>query len=137
MSFTAQLKAFTDKAGKRSVVVGRKVAAEIFTRVILRTPVDTGHARANWQAQIGAPARAEVAGVDPNGQATAAAAVGVAADWDPNRDGSVFLSNNLPYIGPLEEGWSQQAPAGMVRLTVLEFADVVDLATSATKRDVP
>jgi hypothetical protein len=31
----------------------------------------------------------------------------------------------LPYIRRLEDGYSQQAPAGMVTLTVQEFAAVV------------
>jgi hypothetical protein len=39
---------------------------------------------------------------------------------------TIYLTNNLPYIRRLEEGYSQQAPAGMVALTVQEFAQVVN-----------
>jgi hypothetical protein len=33
----------------------------------------------------------------------------------------VWLSNNLPYANRLENGWSKQAPAGMVNLTFAEL----------------
>ena len=37
----------------------------------------------------------------------------------------IYLTNNLPYAVPLEEGYSKQAPAGMVALTVQDFQSVV------------
>ena len=39
---------------------------------------------------------------------------------------TIYLANNLPYIRKLEEGSSQQAPAGMVALSVQEFSAIVD-----------
>ena len=37
-----------------------------------------------------------------------------------------WIANNVDYIKPLEEGWSKnQAPNGMVHVTVLEFQQVV------------
>jgi len=36
-----------------------------------------------------------------------------------------YFNNNLPYAKKLEDGWSSQAPFGMVMLTELEFPQIV------------
>jgi hypothetical protein len=41
-----------------------------------------------------------------------------------------YITNNLPYAWRLEHGHSKQAPAGMVGLTVVEFAGIVDKAAN-------
>ena len=38
---------------------------------------------------------------------------------------SVYVVNGLPYAERLENGWSQQAPLGMVALTVAELQSVI------------
>jgi hypothetical protein len=65
---------------------------------------------------------------DPTGQKTIAALTGkvmlsdsAAVHW---------IANSLPYIVPLEHGWSKQAPAGMVGLTVTEFQQIVKRAAN-------
>lgn len=104
--------------------IGRKVALELFKRVIYKTPVDTGRARSNWQVTIGTTASGTVEIDDKSGAATMGKAV---ADSRGFKAGdTIYLTNNLPYIRRLEEGWSRQAPAGMVALTVQEFAAVVN-----------
>ena len=137
MSFTAQLKAFETKAGARMDLVHRKVGAQIAQGIILMTPVDTGHARANWQATFDQPANGEIAGNDPGGGQTVALTTAVAMSWDTAKGGSLFLTNKLPYIERLEEGWSGQAPAGMVRVTLLRFGDLVHSAAADAKRERP
>ena len=42
--------------------------------------------------------------------------------------GVTYLSNSLPYAVPLENGWSKQAPQGMVKLTAQEFPQYVSQA---------
>lgn len=37
-----------------------------------------------------------------------------------------YFSNNLPYAQRIEDGWSQQAPAGVVARTEQEYSDIVD-----------
>lgn len=71
------------------------------------TPVDTGHARANWIPSIGQPSD-----IDAAGSTDAAHDTGVAQVVGYTLDrGSVFVSNSAPYIERLNNGWSQQAPA--------------------------
>lgn len=78
------------------------------------TPVDTGWARANWIVQIGSPHTSTFG--DPTSVSTAAQEAGKAAVIRYKLgQGPVFISNNVPYILRLNEGWSQQAPAGFVQ----------------------
>lgn len=115
-------------------LVARKTVGEIFRRVILRTPVDTGRARGNWQATTGSPATGEL-GENRNakvGTAPALRALEVARGWKVG-SASIFLTNNLPYIERLENGYSGQAPQGMVAITVAEFGGIAEDAAAEAK----
>lgn len=121
MSFTLDLTRFAQKADADMTAVVQKVAMEAFKRVIFRTPVDTGRARANWGCTIGKPRAAmQIESTDKSGGATTAAMVATVQGM--KGDGSVFLVNNLPYIQELEKGSSTQSPAGMVKVTASEMA---------------
>jgi len=133
-SFVDQMKGFEIKTSRKFDQLGRKVALELFRRVILKTPVDTGRARANWQVTIGAIASGTVEIDDKRGTATIGKAT--AASRGFKAGDTIYLTNNLPYIMRLEEGgypdgpmivdgFSRKAPNGMVALTVQEFAAVV------------
>lgn len=43
--------------------------------------------------------------------------------------GEVWIVNNLPYAGKLECGYSQQAPGGMVRVTLANLPDALEQYT--------
>lgn len=78
------------------------------------TPVDTGHARANWVPSVGDPFGAEVDG-------DSAHASGVAAVLGYQLgDGAAWVSNNAPYILALNDGWSAQQPAGFVERAIAD-----------------
>ena len=48
--------------------------------------------------------------------------------------GVTFMANNLPYAHRLEfEGWSRQAPEGMVRRTVARFNQIADEAAKKNR----
>jgi hypothetical protein len=123
-SFEDDLRKFEVKTTRKLTQVGRKVALELFKRVIYKTPVDTGRARANWQVTIGAQAGGTVELNDKSGGATMSKATAASAGFKAGD--TIYLTNNLPYIRRLEEGSSQKAPAGMVALTVQEFAQIVN-----------
>ena len=44
----------------------------------------------------------------------------------PNTMPPIYIQNNLPYANRLENGWSNQAPAGMVALTIAEVEAQMD-----------
>lgn len=140
-NFTLQLAAFAKKAGERMDQVVRKTVLDIGTRLVERSPVGDGtlwkhppppgyvggRFRGNWQygnlSGAGVPL-AELPDIDPSGQASISR---IASGVPENAAGlRHILINNLPYAQALEDGWSKQAPSGMVGLTVLEFQQIVD-----------
>ncbi len=100
----------------------RKIGLELFSRVIMRTPVDKGRARANWQVAINSAPSGVLDLNDKDGSATISAAD--AAMTGLKAGDTIYLANNLPYIQKLEDGSSKQAPAGMVALSVQDFQNI-------------
>lgn len=81
------------------------------------TPVDTGWARSNWIPNIGEPIEAPVGSRSNVNTAPQNQALGQVANYSLNK-GRVYISNNVPYILRLNEGYSKQAPAGFVQRAV-------------------
>lgn len=103
----------------------RKAALRADQVVVLATPVDTGRARANWIASVIAPADRADNKPDPSGQAAINQAAAVVGSYKLEF-GSIFLTNNVEYILPLEQGHSQQAPHGMVQQAIVAAKDVLN-----------
>lgn len=87
------------------------------------TPIDTGWASANWMTSIGGPQAATGENASPSAGDVAAAAAatnGAVAKLLGYRlnQGAVFIANPVPYIGRLNAGHSQQAPAGFVERAI-------------------
>lgn len=123
MSFAAQLTAFAKGTQDRIDKTVKGATTVLFTNVITATPVDQGTAKGNWQAGVGSPVTGVLDVQDPSGQAT----IAKAAEAIPEKAGNVvYLSNNLPYIKKLEYGHSQQAPAGMVRTSAVNWPQIVE-----------
>lgn len=98
----------------------RALGLETMGRLMRKTPVDTGRARANWNAATGSPDRS----VDEKKSASDVTAAQAAAEQKIAEFGageSLFLTNGLPYIPALEDGHSGQAPQGMIKVTVQEL----------------
>lgn len=124
-AFTMQMdRAIIEKMGKVSTIA-RRSALECFSRVIQKTPVDTGTARNNWFANIGSPGTQMTESSDKSGASRISEAASATAEWNPESGEHIHLTNNLPYIERLENGWSKQAPAGMVGITIAEFSGIV------------
>lgn len=125
IEFEGDLDAFAKQVGIDYTKVVKRVALDLFTRIVMKTPVDTGRARASWNITIG-----EVdTTVAPEGQqpemntwaAEAKAATALATLTERAVfTAPIFITNNLPYIGELENGHSKQAPHGMVTLSIDE-----------------
>lgn len=99
-----------------------KIALDVTANLKSTTPVDTGWARSNWIPSVGAAFGGTV------GSPTAVSGSGGEGRIAGYKlsQGSVFISNNVPYIGRLNSGYSKQAPAGFVQRAV-EKAVRVDL----------
>ena len=132
--FADQVKAWERKTVAKMDLAVRKIALEMFRRIILKSPVDTGRFRGNWQLAIGSVPEGTLELDDKTGTATIAK--GAATVMGINAGDTIYFANNLPYARRLEEGGypdgpkvengrSSQAPNGMVALTIQEFQSIV------------
>ena len=110
------------KVGGDAEKVTRAVALQMTNEVIQRTRVDTGRARGNWHAEIN-QAEESIFEFASGGQSAIPFALSHCNQAIEKMYGHRWiLSNNLPYIQPLETLDS------MVRGTVLEFNRAIDAA---------
>ena len=108
--------AFSKKVEEAGTKIFRGTCLNLFGKIIRRTPVDTGRLRSNWYSSINAP----VSTVDGSGEGFSQTAEKLKLG-----DAAYFV-NNLPYAKAIERGHSQdQAPHGMVRVTIVEFEHIV------------
>lgn len=92
----------------------RKISIKVMQAIVLATPVDTGRARGNWFVSLGKPTtKTRKNAKDKTGGAIIAENTGIITSA-PEETTDIHISNNLPYIVPLNEGHSAQAPAGYV-----------------------
>lgn len=147
-NFALDIRRFVSKTKDKQHLIVRKVLLDISTRLVERSPVGNpelwainrnrkpgsklrapagyvgGRFRANWQMAIKGNERTDsLDRVDPSGARTLDQLSYVIGD-DPAGEVWIIV-NNLPYALPLENGWSKQAPSGMVGLTVVEFEGLV------------
>lgn len=86
-----------------------------------------GQFRANWMYSIGSPDFSVTSSKDPSGGES----MRKAQATNYTMGDKIYISNSLPYAYRLEyEGWSSQAPNGMVRISVVEFRDFVKEAAA-------
>ena len=107
----------------------KRIVIGLFHDIVMRTPVDTGCARASWRIGIGSPdtSHEDPAGKYPNAQATALQQTAKLDGWN-DLDTPIYITNSLRYIGRLESGHSQQAPSGMVALSIMELANGIRIS---------
>ena len=122
--FDADLRKFARTVNVTYDQVRRKIAFDILRGVVFKTPVDLGRARAAWALSDSGPVGAD-AGKDfsasPEGAAQRAMNNVSVQKGGGDPFGALWVSNNVPYITALEFGYSDQAPNGMVRVTLAEI----------------
>jgi hypothetical protein len=124
--FAESLAAFAEQAKEAIDDVFREVVIEIGTSVIRLSPVDTGRFKGNWQFTVGAPSNQSIDTVDKGGHETIANLVAQVSSLEAGQ--VAYIVNNLVYGVPLEYGHSDQAPAGMVQITLARFQQIVEEA---------
>lgn len=117
--FNRELDAFAKKVPEQATIIQKKVVLEALRRLVMRTPVDTGRARGNWQVTIAEPAEGQLEVNDKEGDTTISK--GLAALTGLPDAQVIWISNNVDYIELLEHGSSKQAPEGMLAITVEEL----------------
>jgi hypothetical protein len=125
-SFALQLAQFAEQAKEAIDSTLREVVIEIGNSVIRMSPVDTGRFRGNWQFSIGSPAAGTLDVADKDGSVAMARIEGDSLLFKAGE--TAYIVNNLPYAIPLEYGHSDQAPGGMVRVTLARFQQIIEEA---------
>jgi hypothetical protein len=124
--FRAGFKRQIDQAKAKHQLFMRKLMLEVDQRIVLKSPVDTGRFRANWNIGNGSVDDSTSMAIDPSGGATLAKSAEAINSIVINGQ-MIYVTNSLPYAQRLEyEGWSKQAPAGMVRITLAELNGIIN-----------
>ena len=113
--------------------IKRKAALVIDQTVVLATPVDTGRARSNWIVQLNSPNTSTIEpystgnklGLSDIANATSAINQGSSVISQAKTGDSIYISNNLDYIGKLNEGSSRQAPEQFVQKAIDEAIQAI------------
>lgn len=107
--------------GIRDAVV--YIVTEGLAKVTEKSPVDVGTFQNNWLVSIGSPNDDTTMTV---GEFAAMSAEAISAfagtdEFPITYAPMIYLQNNLPYALRLENGWSRQAPGGVLAMTVSEL----------------
>lgn len=113
----------------------KRVSLEVFRRIIFRSPVGNpelwqnpasappgyvgGRFRGNWQISLTLN-NSETGNTDASGAETLTAGLGALALAQDTVDKTIWIFNNVPYAQRIENGWSGQAPTGVVAVTLAE-----------------
>lgn len=144
-TFALQLKQFADKTTRECDDLVGLVVIKIAQRLDERSPVgDASHwkhpppkgyvggfFRGSWMLGVGSVPSGQGT-VDPIGEATVGRIIAAVPE---HAAGPVYsLGNTAPYAVPIEEGHSDQAPNGLVALTVMEFQSIVGESAAAVRQ---
>lgn len=106
MSFSSDLdKAYEKKVERAMNQTVRKVSLDLLSNLVAQTPVDTGLARRNWILTTNTPAFGTKEDIDGDPVLEGNQAI---SGYNAFMGGDVWISNNLPYIERLNNGWSEK-----------------------------
>lgn len=123
MSLTTDLAKIAARNKAKLLKVAQNSLMRVGGSIIAKSPVDSGRFKNNWMSAYGS---ADTATSESLNKAGAESAGRLDAKLSGLSVGQVFyFTNSLPYAERLEYGWSEQAPAGMVRLSVANWQSIV------------
>lgn len=123
-NFALDLRKFAKKAGNNAESVVKKVALDLTYSVVEMSPVDTGRFKNNWNLAIASINRNTNSTDDSNVRANSSILSYKLGE-------TIYISNSLPYAQRLEDGYSKQAPQGMVKVTLVQYQSFVKKAVKS------
>jgi hypothetical protein len=144
-TFSADIRAWVEKTKDDADKVVRFALLTLDGKLVQRSPVGDakywkhpapagysgGRFKGSWMVSIGSPSTGISRMIDKDGSATLAAHASVISSA---KAGEIqYIVNNTPYAKRLEQGWSRQAPVGLVALTVVEWNNIVDAAVNGVR----
>lgn len=140
--FLDQIRLFTANAQVKTSKAIEHIRIGVAESVINKTPVDTGEARGNWQSSTGSPITSKIDRFDKEAGFAPTSGDGISlreaiSIAKENIDKDFYIMNNAEHIQYLEYTGSylgsEQAPSGMVRITVADFQNIVSDAIKNLK----
>lgn len=124
MSLASDLRLFAQKSNQKMETVIKSSLVRVGTSIVVKSPVDTGRFKNNWLSAYGTVDTSVTQSVDPSGSESIGR---LKLEAQGIKIGEVFyFTNSLPYAARLEyEGWSEQAKAGMVRVSIAAWENIV------------
>lgn len=119
-AFKKRIAALANAAGDKAETAVRRVVLEMGRNLVMLSPVDTGRFRGNWQFGLAAVNTDTGSAPDRSGSGSVGRMSSGLTAWRAGQ--MIYLTNSLPYARRLEYGWSKQAPAGMVRITLADYS---------------
>lgn len=135
--FASNMRQMAARIERRAGEIQRLLALDVLRGVVLGTPVGNnqiwlepdkapvgyvgGRARANWFVGIGYAPGEVSEEIDASGGVAISGGTAIIADATPSS--TIHIVNNLPYIIPLNNGHSRQAPEGFVERAVAQASD--------------
>lgn len=110
------------KATEKEVI---RLVIDIHRDLAIDTPVDTGWAAANWIISMGTFSTEPAGSRENVSKATSNAGLAGLLNWTL-KDGTIYITNNVPYIIYLNEGHSDKAPPGYVDMIIQERTSAFD-----------
>ena len=108
----------------------KQVATKAFQEISDSSPVDKGTFRANWNVSIDSIDRsADLDKTIEDVAANVTKATAVLAGQELLGK-TVYISNSVPYANKIENGYSPQAPAGVVAPAVTRITNAVESGQS-------
>lgn len=156
MSFTLDMKKFTEKATNNVELAIKSIVAGVAESLIEMSPVGDparwdadfisaatklgwigenytgGRFRGNWDYGFNQSPNNQYDVIDKIG-AISKGRIETALLTQKMAGGVHYLANNLPYAQRLEDGYSKVAPSGMVKITVIKWQSIVDEKTRDIK----
>lgn len=113
MSLSVSSREFSDWLDDEAHDFVLNLTYKVWDGIISLTPVDTGQARASWNMSKNVP---NYSTIDEGDGLAAPSAPQIS--FTKGEYPLIFIANGKDYIQYLEEGWSSQAPYGMVQITL-------------------
>ena len=141
--WTLNLNEYCRKKNVEIKEVRKTYAFALYSSIVRKTPVDTGRARGNWNITVGHDDTLPKENTVPQFKSV---------EEVPKVEGdeTIFISNNLPYITKLEyggypnppkkgsgktvNGYSKQAPEGMVGVTLANNENIFNAVVRSIKK---
>ena len=142
--WTMDLNKYAKKKKVEIKKIRKNYAFALYSSIVKKTPVDTGRARGNWNITVGHDDILPKENTVPQFKSV---------EEVPKVEGdeTIYISNNLPYITKLEyggypnppkkgsgktiNGYSKQAPQGMVGVTLANNENIFESAVRSVKEN--